>query len=125
MGRLADGWFPLMWFPLMAPGPELTAATAAVADAATAAGRDPATQGTESRLSWHAVPDDLAEQARRWRRAGATHVWLNTMNAGCHLDAGSGGVGAPMMLVVWPVRRRSVSEQNMTDAHRSRGSSRR
>jgi hypothetical protein len=76
MGRLADGWFPIM-----APGPELAAATAAVADCATAAGRDPAALGIEGRLNWHGDPDDVAEQAMRWRGAGATHVWLNTMNA--------------------------------------------
>jgi len=74
--RLADGWFPVM-----APGPELAAAAAAVADPATAAGRDPAALGMEGRPNWHGDPDDLAEQAMRWRRAGATHVWLNTMNA--------------------------------------------
>ena len=45
-GRLADGWFPIM-----APGPELAAAAAAVADSATAAGRDPAALGMEGRLS--------------------------------------------------------------------------
>jgi probable F420-dependent oxidoreductase len=77
MGRLADGWFPLM-----APGPDLAAAASAVATAATAAGRDPASIGMEGRLNWHGDPDDLAEQASRWRAAGATHVCLNTMNAG-------------------------------------------
>ena len=87
MGRLADGWFPLM-----SPGPKLTAAMAAVAAAATAAGRDPATLGMEGRLSWHGDPDDLAEQAQRWRAAGATHVSVNTMGAGLatpdeHLNA--------------------------------------
>jgi probable F420-dependent oxidoreductase len=76
MGRLADGWFPLM-----APGPELAAATTAVAAAAAAAGRDPAALGMEGRLNWHGDPDDLAEQAKRWRAAGATHVSLNTMDA--------------------------------------------
>ena len=77
MGRLADGWFPQLQ-----PGPELTAAMTAVAAAATAAGRDPADLGMEGRLGWHGDLDDLAQQAQRWRAAGATHVSLNTMGAG-------------------------------------------
>ena len=77
MGRLADGWFPQLQ-----PGPELTAAMTAVAAAATAAGRDPADLGMEGRLGWHGDLDDLAQQAQRWRAAGATHVSINTMGAG-------------------------------------------
>jgi probable F420-dependent oxidoreductase len=77
MGRLADGWFPQM-----APGPELAAARAAIAAAAKAAGRDPTALGMEGRLHWNGDLDDLTEQAQQWRAAGATHVSLNTMNAG-------------------------------------------
>ena len=87
MGRLADGWFPQMQ-----PGPELVAAMAAVAAAATAAGRDPSALGMEGRLKWNADLEVLTDQAQRWRAAGATHLSLNTMAAGLttpdeHLDA--------------------------------------
>ncbi len=77
-GRLADGWFPQMQ-----PGPMLDDARAIVADAARAAGRDPADIGMEGRVTWS--PDGapgLADQAERWRTAGATHVSVNTMGAG-------------------------------------------
>jgi probable F420-dependent oxidoreductase len=77
-GRLADGWFPQV-----APGPKLDEARAIVAEAATEAGRDPATLGMEGRVSWS---DDgvgkLVDHIGRWRDAGATHVSINTMNAG-------------------------------------------
>lgn len=80
-GLPADGPARRWRVPDHGPWAEPAAAAAAVADSATAAGRDPAALGMEGRLSWHGDPDDLAEQAMRWRGAGATHVWLNTMNA--------------------------------------------
>ncbi len=76
VGRLADGWFPQV-----APGPKLAEAKAAVDEAATAAGRDPATLGMEGRLSWQGDPDALAALAAQWRDNGATHISINTMNA--------------------------------------------
>lgn len=88
MGRLADGWFPQM-----APGPRLDEARAIVDDAAVAAGRDPTTLGIEGRVAW--TPDggidQLVDHVGRWREAGATHLSVNTMNAGLdsvdhHLD---------------------------------------
>jgi len=87
VGRLADGWFPQV-----APGPKLDEALAIVADAAQAAGRDPASLGMEGRVSWtEAGLDKLVDQVGRWREAGATHLSINTMNAGLgavghHLD---------------------------------------
>jgi probable F420-dependent oxidoreductase len=78
IGRLADGWFPQV-----PPGPKLDEARAIVADAAIEAGRDPATLGMEGRVSW--TDDGLAklvDHVGRWRDAGATHVGVNTMNAG-------------------------------------------
>ena len=65
-------------------------ARAVVADAANGAGRDPASLGMEGRVSWSDV-GKLVEQVGRWREAGATHVSINTMNAGLgsmqsHLD---------------------------------------
>jgi hypothetical protein len=77
-GRLADGWFPQV-----PPGPKLDAALAVVAEGAAAAGRDPATIGMEGRVSWtEAGVEKLVDQLGRWREAGATHVSVNTMNAG-------------------------------------------
>ncbi|MDA0636467.1 LLM class F420-dependent oxidoreductase [Nonomuraea sp. CA-218870] len=76
-GRLADGWFPQM-----SPGPELDEAKAIVDDAAAEAGRDPASLGMEGRVDWTGSAQELAELARRWREAGATHIAVNTMGAG-------------------------------------------
>src|SRR6478735_10689124 len=87
VGRLADGWFPQV-----APGPKLDEANAIVADAAHAAGRDPASLGMEGRVSWtDAGIGKLVDQVGRWQEAGATHLSVNTMNAGlggveAHLD---------------------------------------
>ena len=64
-----------------------------VEEAAHEAGRDPAALGMEGRVSWSdAGVDKLVEQVGRWREAGATHVSINTMNAGLgsvdgHLDS--------------------------------------
>jgi len=88
MGRLADGWFPRI-----APGPELDAARAIIAEGATEAGRDPAAIGMEPRVSWRAGgADELLENARQWRDAGATHLSVDTMGSelsglDAHLDA--------------------------------------
>ena len=77
VGRLADGWFPQM-----APGAQLDEARRLVAEAAAAAGRDPASLGMEGRLRWQQDRDTLAEEMRQWQHAGATHVSVNTMGAG-------------------------------------------
>jgi probable F420-dependent oxidoreductase len=76
-GRLADGWFPQV-----SPGPELGKAREIVDAAAREAGRDPAQLGMEGRVSWRGDAGKLAEQAGRWREAGATHLAVNTMGAG-------------------------------------------
>jgi probable F420-dependent oxidoreductase len=87
-GRLGDGWFPQH-----APGPKLDEARAIVERAAVEAGRDPKALGMEGRVSLGAGgAAKLAEQAQRWREAGATHLTINTMGAGlgfvdAHLDA--------------------------------------
>jgi len=78
IGRLADGWFPQV-----APGPDLDHARAVVAEAAEAAGRDPATLGLEGRVTWN--PEDPARferQVGKWRDAGASHIAINTMSTG-------------------------------------------
>ena len=78
IGRLADGWFPLM-----RPGPDLDAALEVITEAARAAGRDPAAIGMEGRAAWKAEdPDQVARQATRWREAGASHLTIDTMRAG-------------------------------------------
>jgi probable F420-dependent oxidoreductase len=78
VGRLADGWFPQI-----PPGPKLDEARAIVEQAAREAGRDPSTLGMEGRVSWtDAGVDKLVHHVGRWRDAGATHVSINTMNAG-------------------------------------------
>jgi probable F420-dependent oxidoreductase len=88
VGRLADGWFPQV-----VPGPALDEARAVVEQAAVEAGRDPQALGMEGRINWgEGGPGPLAEHADRWRGAGATHLSVNTMNAGLqgvdgHLEA--------------------------------------
>jgi len=83
MGRLADGWFPLVQ-----PGPKLDAALATIAEAATASGRDPGAIAMEGRVDWRGDLDDVVRRIDAWRDAGATHLSLNTMQSGL---AGAGG----------------------------------
>jgi len=78
IGRLADGWFPQV-----RPGPDLDRARGIVAEAAEAAGRDPAALGLEGRVTWD--PEDPARferQVGKWRDAGASHLAINTMGTG-------------------------------------------
>ncbi|WP_433797650.1 LLM class F420-dependent oxidoreductase [Actinoplanes sp. CA-252034] len=94
VGRLGDGWFPLLQ-----PGPELDEARAIVDKAAVDAGRDPATIGLETTISWTGSPDAVAGQVRAWREAGATHVAVNTTQPGIttvdqHIDALTLAAGA-------------------------------
>jgi probable F420-dependent oxidoreductase len=78
IGRLADGWFPMV-----RPGDDLDRALEAIRTAATAAGRDPAAIGMEGRVSWSPDdPDRFARQVQRWRDAGATHLGIDTMYTG-------------------------------------------
>jgi probable F420-dependent oxidoreductase len=78
VGRLADGWFPQVL-----PGPKLDEARAIVQQAALDAGRDPSTLGMEGRVNWtDAGLEKLIDHVGRWRDAGATHLSINTMNAG-------------------------------------------
>ncbi|GLW09488.1 hypothetical protein Misp01_46170 [Microtetraspora sp. NBRC 13810] len=77
IGRLADGWFPQV-----GPGPKLEEAKALIGEAAAQAGRDPSALGMEGRISWTGDHEAAADLARRWREAGATHIAVNTMNAG-------------------------------------------
>ena len=76
-GRLGDGWFPMV-----VPGPELDEARAIVEQAAVAAGRDPAAIGMDGRVSWTGDADRFVDHVGRWRKAGASHLSVNTMNTG-------------------------------------------
>jgi alkanesulfonate monooxygenase SsuD/methylene tetrahydromethanopterin reductase-like flavin-dependent oxidoreductase (luciferase family) len=87
MGRLADGWFPMVQ-----PGPGLDAARGIVETAARNAGRDPDAIGMEGRVDWRGDAGAVAERAGAWRTEGATHLSINTMGAGLatvddHIDA--------------------------------------
>lgn len=78
IGRLADGWFPQVL-----PGDRLADAKAVVDQAAAEAGRDPEMIGMEGRVSWtSAGAEKLIDHVGRWRAAGASHLSVNTMNAG-------------------------------------------
>ncbi len=99
-GRLGDGWFPLV-----PPGPKLDEARALVEAAAVDAGRDPGTLGLEGRVNWgDGGVTTLVDHAQRWRAMGATHLTVNTMNAGLgavggHLEAlasAAEGLGLPI-----------------------------
>jgi len=74
IGRLGDGWFPMV-----RPGPQLDDALAIIAEAAGEVGRDPAAIGMEGRVTWSPDPDKLARQVDRWRAAGASHLTIDTM----------------------------------------------
>jgi probable F420-dependent oxidoreductase len=76
-GRLGDGWFPMV-----PPGPKLERARQEVARAATEAGRDPARIGMQGQVSWNGSSEDVARHFQNWADAGASHVSVNTMNAG-------------------------------------------
>jgi hypothetical protein len=64
------------------PGPELDRARAIVEQAARDAGRDPSALGMEGRAHWRGNVDEVAARVEQWRAAGASHVSVNTMNAG-------------------------------------------
>lgn len=80
IGRLADGWFPQV-----APGEPLDEARAIIEQAAVEAGRDPSTIGMEGRVTFDTKDQDkFVRQVDRWRKAGATHISINTMSSGYH-----------------------------------------
>jgi probable F420-dependent oxidoreductase len=77
MGRLADGWFPLVQ-----PGPKLEAALEIISASAVRAGRDPGAIAMEGRVDWRGDLDDVVRRIDGWRQVGATHLSINTMHAG-------------------------------------------
>ena len=77
VGRIADGWFPMV-----RPGGGLDAAIELIREGAAEAGRDLSNFEFEGRLEYSVRDHDrIAEHARRWQAAGATHLSLNTMHA--------------------------------------------
>ena len=76
--RVADGWFPL--------GPldeRMREAVKRLREYVEEAGRDPESVGIEARLDVGRVPqEEWIEQTEAWRSLGATHISVNTMNAG-------------------------------------------
>jgi probable F420-dependent oxidoreductase len=80
VGRVADGWFPMV-----RPGGGLRDALEIVAEAAREVGRDPADIQFEGRVNYVVDdPDLMVLHAGRWRDAGASHISINTMGAGLH-----------------------------------------
>ena len=78
VGRVADGFIALT-----DPGPALERAREIMATGAAEAGRDVASIGIEGRVQARAGElGQVAEDAARWREAGATHLCVNTMNGG-------------------------------------------
>ncbi len=86
--RMGDGWFPLM-----APDNTAREAVERLRRYTEAAGRDPRTVGIEPRVNiGEKSPDEWARETEQWRALGATHISVNTMNAGLrsaaeHIDA--------------------------------------
>jgi probable F420-dependent oxidoreductase len=79
IGRLADGWFAML-----GPGYGLEEALEVIAAAAVRAGRDPGEIGVEGQARWATGdPERAGRDAESWRRAGATHLTVNTMSSGC------------------------------------------
>ena len=76
--RVADGWFPLG-----PPDDRMREAVKRLRAYVEEAGRDPASVGLEARLDVGRVPrEQWIPQTEAWRSLGATHISVNTMNAG-------------------------------------------
>jgi probable F420-dependent oxidoreductase len=88
IARTADGWFPQF-----RPGPDAEATLDRLRGYIADAGRRPEDVGIEGRISLFNTPEAEWEGAiAGWRNLGATHIAVNTMNAGLaspaeHIDA--------------------------------------
>jgi probable F420-dependent oxidoreductase len=79
VGRLADGWFPMV-----RPGGGLSEALQIIAEGARQVGRDPSDIAFEGRVDYADRDlERIARHAARWHEAGASHLSVNTMAAGC------------------------------------------
>src|SRR6185437_5618596 len=78
IARLADGWFPQF-----RPGPDARATLDRLRELIGEAGRQPADVGIEGRISVFNTPEpEWPAALDGWRDLGASHVAINTMNAG-------------------------------------------
>jgi len=78
IGRLADGWFPML-----PPNQEGKEAIDRVRRYAVDAGRDPDSVGLEGRVTVAAGgPEDWAGELKAWSELGTTHISVNTGGAG-------------------------------------------
>jgi len=76
--RVADGWFPLG-----PPDDSMREAVKRLREYIEEAGRDPESVGIEARLDVGRIPpDEWIAQTEAWRSLGASHISVNTMNAG-------------------------------------------
>ncbi|HEV2662851.1 MAG TPA: LLM class F420-dependent oxidoreductase, partial [Ktedonobacteraceae bacterium] len=76
--RLADGWLPLGQ-----PDEKMRATVERLRAYIGEAGRDPAAFGIEAHVNYSdGGPDEWKRQVAAWRELGATHISVNTMNAG-------------------------------------------
>jgi probable F420-dependent oxidoreductase len=88
IGRLADGWFPLVRF-----GPDLERALEVIQRSAAEAGRGPIP--FEGRVSAGANLERVGRHLTGWREIGASHVSLDTMRQGYRsVDAHIGALTA-------------------------------
>jgi probable F420-dependent oxidoreductase len=76
--RVADGWFPLG-----PPNERMSESVERLREYVEEAGREPESVGIEARLDVGRVPqEEWIEQTEAWHSLGATHISVNTMNAG-------------------------------------------
>jgi probable F420-dependent oxidoreductase len=76
--RVADGWFPLG-----PPDDSMSEAVKRLREYIEEAGRDPESVGIEARLDVGRIPpEEWIAQTEAWRSLGASHISVNTMNAG-------------------------------------------
>jgi probable F420-dependent oxidoreductase len=82
--RMSDGWFPL--------GPldeRMREAVKRLREYVEEAGRAPESVGIEARLDVGRLPqEEWVERTEAWRLLGATHISINTMNAGLRSPQG-------------------------------------
>ena len=79
IARLADGWIPEVQSEH-----DAEAAVSRMRQLVAAAGRDPHRFGIEGRVRLARTPQDRWGRAvHAWKRAGATHLSVDTMRAGC------------------------------------------
>lgn len=87
VGRIGDGWFPASQQG-EAPTDQVRADLERIASATRAAGRDPGAVGIEARIRLNAISRDRWDPVTEaWRKAGATHLSVITMDGGLSADA--------------------------------------